>query len=325
MNEKEKIYSKFKIILVKRGLKMLDYRIETFMNLCQTKSYTATSKALNITQPAVSGHIRYLEQYYGVKLADYKNRQFTLTAEGEFLYREMVKVSSLSKGISRKIKEIHGNENFKKIVLSSNMTMGEYVLPSLVASYSRLHPDHRLCTYIASGKDMEDLLNNGKIDYAIVDAYAVPQGMDKEIFTQDYIYCVCNPKHPLAGQTVSLADLKSEDIIFREKNAAANNVQRHLFAHHGYNWDEFYIALEAGSMFAIERYLEEIPAISFIYAVAAIPAIEAGRLSRIYVPELKEAIDYYFVFPDRNCLSKEAVEFMEFTQSGQALPTVSWD
>ncbi len=47
---------------------MIDYRLNTFLTLCELKNYTKTAKKLFITQPAVSQQIKYLEEYYGVKL-----------------------------------------------------------------------------------------------------------------------------------------------------------------------------------------------------------------------------------------------------------------
>ena len=47
---------------------MLDFRIETFLMVCQYMNYTRAAEALNITQPAVSQHIRYLEEEYHAKL-----------------------------------------------------------------------------------------------------------------------------------------------------------------------------------------------------------------------------------------------------------------
>ena len=41
---------------------MLDYRIHTFLKVCETLNYTLAAKQLHITQPAVSQHIHYLEQ-----------------------------------------------------------------------------------------------------------------------------------------------------------------------------------------------------------------------------------------------------------------------
>lgn len=293
---------------------MLNYRIETFLNLCKTKNFTQTAKELNLTQPAVSQHIHYLEEYYGVTLIEYARKKFNLTPEGVFLYEEMSKLSALSSRVSKKIREMNKEEQYPKIVFSSNLTMGEYVLPKLVTEYTKSHPNHRICSYISSSKDSINLLQAGKIDYAIVDTYTIPENMEKELFTQDYIWCVCNPKHRLAGKTSSLEQLQHEDIIYREHSSSANNVLRHVFSHHGYNWDDFFVILEAGNMNAIEMYLQEINAISFVYTKVAKQAVDEGRLSRIYVPELDESINYYFVFPKKSALSNESKEFIDFTQ-----------
>jgi hypothetical protein len=47
---------------------MLDFRIKTFIAVCKYMNYTKASEKLNLTQPCVSQHIHYLEDYYGVKL-----------------------------------------------------------------------------------------------------------------------------------------------------------------------------------------------------------------------------------------------------------------
>ena len=47
---------------------MLNFKLDTFLSLCETRSYTRTAEYLHITQPAVTQHIKYLESYYGTKL-----------------------------------------------------------------------------------------------------------------------------------------------------------------------------------------------------------------------------------------------------------------
>ena len=47
---------------------MQDFRMETFLAVCRCMNYTKAAAALKLTQPAVSQHIRYLEQEYGVEL-----------------------------------------------------------------------------------------------------------------------------------------------------------------------------------------------------------------------------------------------------------------
>ena len=52
---------------------MLDHRLQTFLTLCETGNYTKTAEILNMTQPAVSQHIRYLENHYQVVLVSGKS------------------------------------------------------------------------------------------------------------------------------------------------------------------------------------------------------------------------------------------------------------
>ena len=47
---------------------MLDFRMETFLTVCQCMNFTRASEKLNITQPAVSQHIHFLEKHYNAKL-----------------------------------------------------------------------------------------------------------------------------------------------------------------------------------------------------------------------------------------------------------------
>ena len=47
---------------------MQDFRMETFLTVCKYLNYTKAAQELNLTQPAVSQHIRYLENFYQVQL-----------------------------------------------------------------------------------------------------------------------------------------------------------------------------------------------------------------------------------------------------------------
>ncbi len=43
---------------------MLDFRMETFLEVCKYMNFTRAAEALNLTQPAVPQHIKYLETKY---------------------------------------------------------------------------------------------------------------------------------------------------------------------------------------------------------------------------------------------------------------------
>lgn len=64
---------------------MLDFRVETFLAVCRHMNFTKAARELNITQPAVSHHIHYLEQAYGTALFQHNGKRLQLTeAEYDF-------------------------------------------------------------------------------------------------------------------------------------------------------------------------------------------------------------------------------------------------
>ena len=62
---------------------MLDYRVLTFLALYDEMNYRRTAEKLNMTQPGVTQHIHYLENYYGVKLFEYNGKTLTKTKNAE--------------------------------------------------------------------------------------------------------------------------------------------------------------------------------------------------------------------------------------------------
>ena len=62
---------------------MLDYRIDTFLEVCRFMNFTKAAQSLNITQPAVSQHIKYLEEQYHTTFFAFRGKKMELTEEGK--------------------------------------------------------------------------------------------------------------------------------------------------------------------------------------------------------------------------------------------------
>ena len=64
---------------------MLDFRVYTFLEVCRHMNFTKAAEALHITQPAVSQHIRFIEEYYQTRLFTFQGKRPVLTEAGEYL------------------------------------------------------------------------------------------------------------------------------------------------------------------------------------------------------------------------------------------------
>ena len=66
---------------------MLDFRIDTFLTVCEYMNFTKAAEILCITQPAVSQHIKYLEKTYDTKFFEYEGKKINLTKSGKIFYQ----------------------------------------------------------------------------------------------------------------------------------------------------------------------------------------------------------------------------------------------
>ena len=291
---------------------MLDFRLLTFLDLCHTKNYTKTAKNLNITQPAVSQHIRYLEQYYHRKLIVYQNRQFSLTKEGEYLLKEISHLHILSNAILQNIQNISDADELPVISIGSNPTIGEFILPGLISAYSAQEPTCRIRSFIGTSKKLEQQLHDGTIDFLISDQIDFCPELERRLFCSEPICCVCNPGHPLAGKHVSLARLTSEKIVYRNRSSHAYQILKDSLQRLGYDLDTFNIPFEAGSMYSIIQYLKEDLAISFLYRCAVKEYLNSGELAEIHVTEMHDSIDFFCIFPQAVHTTPATEDFLQF-------------
>ena len=66
---------------------MLDSKIITLLKLEKAGSYTKAAHELHLTQPAISRHIRLLEEELGIKIFQHGTKKLLPTREGKILLR----------------------------------------------------------------------------------------------------------------------------------------------------------------------------------------------------------------------------------------------
>ena len=105
---------------------MLDFRIETFLAVCQTMNFTRAAELLHITQPAVSQHIHALEAQYGVRLFVYQGKQLHLTESGRLLYQTAVTMRHDALRLRDALRQADGRRHLR---FGATLTVGEYIMP----------------------------------------------------------------------------------------------------------------------------------------------------------------------------------------------------
>ncbi len=291
---------------------MLDFRHETFLALCKIGHYTKTAEYLHITQPAVSQHIKFLEDYYGCKLFEYKDKQLTLTPRGERLREFALSVSA----DSRHLREMLCNENLriKELRFGATLSIGEFVCPPLMAHLLRTSPHMHVNMLVDNTQVLLQKLQDGHIDFAFIEGYFDKSAYNCALFSMEDFIAVCGKEHPLAQaqQEVTLQALLSQRIILRERGSGTRDVFEQLLHEHHLSVNSFEKVCQLGNMSAIKRLVAENLGITFLYKVAAQAELDNGTLKMLNVQGFPFSKPFHFVYLQNSLHEKEYMGWLSY-------------
>ena len=147
---------------------MLDFRMETFLAVCQCMNFTRASEQLNITQPAVSQHIRFLEKHYNTKLFRYEGKKLRLTGAGEILRN--ASLTMMHDEISMQ-SEMQKSEEAEEIRFGATRTVGDTLMGGILEKYLREYPDADIHMVVENTRELLERLDDGRIDFALVEGF----------------------------------------------------------------------------------------------------------------------------------------------------------
>ena len=256
---------------------MLDFRANTFLTVCETMNFTEAAKRLNITQPAVSQHIRFLENEYNTQLFLYHNKQLYITQTGKILKKRLMTMRNDQLSILEEMKSVSGD--IELLSIGVTMTIGEYAVVDRIADFMNHHPDE------------------GKINLALVEGnYPKDSYGHMNYSTEDYIG-VCKVSHTfLKKNTKTMNDLKNERLIVRESGSGTRNILEELLLARGMEISDFERCIEVENMHTIIGLLKRDCGISFMYKIAVADELESGVLKEIKLSDFKMQHDFDFIW-----------------------------
>jgi len=290
---------------------MIDSKIITFINVAKLKNYTRVAELLNLTQPAVSQHIKQLEEHYKVKLIMKKGRQISLTEEGELLFRYAKDVEANSLLIERKLK--NKSAVIKRYNIGATLTIGEFVLPRLLGEYKRLHDNVDVIMHVHNLEEICKRLGNGNFDLGIVEGPFDKSKFDYNKLKDDELVLVASPQSSFSQKAkVNISDIINEGkLIMREKGSGTRMVFENKLLELGINLSDLKIYMEVGSIGAIKSLVQA----NLGYTVISIEAVkreaEAGTLTVIPIEGVKIMREFNFIYSGHG--QKDFIEeFMDF-------------
>ncbi len=291
---------------------MDDHKLKVFCIVAETKSFSRASEIIRLTQPAVSLQIQALEEMYGTKLFNRSGCVITLTKAGEMLYKYAKEINSLYAAAEKEIGEFTG---LTKGVISvgASSTIGNYILPHVVADFRRKYPKVGVHLHVGNTKNVVDYLNAGNIDIGLVEGEVKKQKLLVEKLIPDEMVLIMSPHHPWAKRSVvSVMSLAKEPMIFREEGSGTRQMIEKYFSKHGISSQQLKIVLIMGSTESIKGAVEEGLGVSIVSRWAAKKESRYGILKTATFKEDKFVRDFSLIRRKSKESSHTVERFIDF-------------
>lgn len=262
---------------------MADFRLEVFHTVARRLSFTKAAHELFITQPAVTKHIRELEEQYKVRLFERNGNRIKLTKAGEVLFSHCEQLFDIYRKIEFEMNALV-NRRTGILRIGASTTISQYVIPPLLAGFHQKFPDIKITLTNGNTETIENALIHKEIDLGLIEGETKNQQISYSEFIKDEIVLVCRKDHALTRQgEINIDQLKDYPFIIRERGSGTLEVIEHALQTIGIKLDDLDIQIQLGTTEAIKSYLLNSDCIAFMSVYAVSKELNTGDIRIIDV------------------------------------------
>ena len=276
---------------------MISTRHDVFLTVAQQKSFSKASQVLYISQPAISKHIKSLEEYYKIKLFDRKGIQIELTPAGKLLFDKVTEVKRIQDQTEFEISSIKDVLQAKGVLkLGASTTVALYILPKVLSSFNQHYPKIHISSLNRNSELVLEALLNGDINLGIIEGRLKLTNVDYQPFLTDQVVAVCSKKSPIAKRkSYTLKEIQFMPLAIRERGSGTLAALKYSLEKHKIKISDLDIKVRLGGTEALKNFLIESDSLGFLPQRSIIKELTHGELTEIHFEDLHIERNFYFI------------------------------
>lgn len=205
-------------------------QLKAFHAVATWGGFSRAASQLGISQPALSEHVRKLEELYGVELFVRARRSVMLTDIGRRLYALTERQFEAEAAALELLSRAGGLE-------SGQLTIGAdaavHVLP-LIASFRARYPRIRVRVISGNSQRLMEQLDRFEIDFAVVAEAPASPAYEARLLSEDRLVAFVPRAHSLGRRKqIGFATLAQSTLILREPGSVTRRLVEEEFARRG--------------------------------------------------------------------------------------------
>lgn len=295
---------------------MLDPKLYSLLAVAATGNFTRAAEQLSLTQPAVSQHVRALEQELNVRIFDRVNNMIRLTHEGEIVVKYAKRMIALQENMKGELT----NEKLQitSLTVGITHTAESNAIAEALARYVRCHENVTVKVITGSADKLCTMLKNYEIDLAIIDGKKPDPELNYLMLDTDNLVLIVSPNHRLARKnSATISDLKQEHLILRLSNSTTRKLFVSALECSGMSLNEFNVVLEMDSIATIKDLIRRDFGVSVLARSACMDEISKRKIVALPIETIPMIMETNLVYApdfDHPGLLKEIMRCYNETQ-----------
>ncbi len=288
------------------------HQLEIMLSVVKHLSFSKAANEHHISQPAVSLHIRLLEEECGVKLHKKNSKGIELTEAGLKFIDSAKEILSLVGNLKNNLRGPSSTEKALPLRIGGSESPSITFLPSVIAAFKKTRPDIQLFLQSEETGVLEQMVLNFEIEIALVTNPSYYGSLVYEPYRKESVLAFVSPRHPLAEKKeVSLANLVKESLVIRRGKTSPSMTEKFIkeVRLRGY---ELTATVLCDSAEAVKTIVKSGVGIGILYSNIVESDIRQGDLKVIKVPGLSRKINTFIIYHKEVTLSPIAKGFLSF-------------
>ncbi|KFC80297.1 DNA-binding transcriptional regulator YeiE [Buttiauxella agrestis] len=279
-------------------------QLEVFAEVLKSGSTTQASQMLALSQSAVSAALSDLEGQLGVQLFDRVGKRLVVNEHGRLLYPRVVGLLEQAIEVEQLFKEDNG-----AIRVFASSTIGNYILPEMIAHYRRDFPTLPLEMSVGNSQDVINAVADFRVDIGLIEGPSHMTELVTEPWLEDELVVFAPPDAPLLQQPVTLDTLAKQPWILREKGSGTREIVDYLLLSH---LPQFHLGMELGNSEAIKHAVRHGLGISCLSRRVIAEQLESGSLVEVPVPLPRLVRTLYRIHHRQKHISNALLRFLKY-------------
>lgn len=284
-----------------------------FHEVVRQRSYSKAAEELFVSQPAVTKHIKGLEQKVGARLLERGRGGFRLSDAGKILYKSVHKISNHLIEVENRLGKLQ-KKHHGILRIGTTESYSRCLMPTLLSGFQNLYPSIKIALDVGSSEEIEKSLTTYRNDVALIGLTKIPSKFESIPFLKEELVLIASPSHPMSEkEMVSLNAIKQFPFIIRAKGSTTRKIILKAFQELGIGPS---LMIEAGSSEFIKQWVAEGRGISIIVGRIAEEEARRGLIKMIFLDQkLYLQVVILFLKEERN--NPAIKSFIHFIQKGE--------